>query len=90
MLRSGAEIASVELVCGTDLGKGWGRRMERDRDGRREFERGHEVRTGGGVEWRERVSATEGGVRPGEEARNTLSEQAMRAMAAQARRKTSG
>jgi hypothetical protein len=34
-VRSGAEVVSVELVGGTDLGKG--RWMEHDRDGRCEF-----------------------------------------------------
>jgi hypothetical protein len=35
--RAGAEVAGVELVGDTDLGRGKGRRMERGRDGRREF-----------------------------------------------------
>ena len=43
MTRSGAEVAGVELVDGTDLSKGSGRRMEHDRDGRRESRRGHVV-----------------------------------------------
>jgi len=35
MPRSGAEVAGVELVDGTDLGRGRGKRMEHSRDGRR-------------------------------------------------------
>jgi hypothetical protein len=35
-----AEVASVELVGGTDLGSGRGRWMERSCDGRREYGRG--------------------------------------------------
>jgi hypothetical protein len=56
MLRSGAEVAGVELVGGTDLGRGHGRRMEHDRNGRREYKRGQ--RRGGrdpsgeqGLQW---------------------------------------
>jgi hypothetical protein len=41
MLRSGAEVADVELVGSTDLGKGRGRRMERGRNRRRECGQGH-------------------------------------------------
>jgi hypothetical protein len=45
MLRSGAEVAGVELVGGTDLARGNDRRMERGRNGRREYIGG---RRGGG------------------------------------------
>jgi hypothetical protein len=37
-LRSGAEVAGVELVGDTDLRRGRGKRMEHDRDERRESE----------------------------------------------------
>jgi hypothetical protein len=40
MLRSGAELADVELVGGSDLGRGHGRRMERGHNGRRVYGRG--------------------------------------------------
>ena len=46
MLRSGAEVAGVELVGGTDLGRGRGRRMERSCDGSRESGRVHAARAG--------------------------------------------
>ena len=46
MPRSGAEVAGVELIDGMDLGKGRGRWMEHDRDGRCESARGHAVRAG--------------------------------------------
>ncbi|XP_066320140.1 uncharacterized protein [Miscanthus floridulus] len=46
--RSDAEVVDGELVGGTDLGKGRGRRMELDRDGRRESGRGHVAWAGGG------------------------------------------
>jgi hypothetical protein len=36
--RSGAKVASVELVGGTDLGRGRGRWMECGREGRCEYE----------------------------------------------------
>ena len=36
MLRSGAVVAGVELVGGTDLSRSRGRRIEHDRGGRRE------------------------------------------------------
>jgi hypothetical protein len=44
MSRSGAEVAGVVLIGGTDLGRGRSRRMERGRDGRREFGWGHAAR----------------------------------------------
>jgi hypothetical protein len=34
MLRSGAEVVDVELIGGTYLGRGRGRQMERDCNGR--------------------------------------------------------
>lgn len=37
MLRSGAEVADVELISVTDLDKGGGKQMERSRNGRREY-----------------------------------------------------
>jgi len=40
MLRSGAELAGVELVGGSDLGKGSGRQMESGRNGRCVYGRG--------------------------------------------------
>ena len=48
MPRSGVEVASVELVDGTNLGRGRGRRMERIRDRKRNFGWRHVVRAGGG------------------------------------------
>ena len=47
MLRSGAEVAGVELVGGTNLGRDRGRRMEHGRDGR--CESGSELASGGGA-----------------------------------------
>jgi hypothetical protein len=44
MSRSDAEVAGVELVGGTDLGRGRGRRMERGRDERCESVWGHTAR----------------------------------------------
>ena len=39
--RSGAEVVDVELVGGTDLDRGYCRRMERGRNGTCESVRGH-------------------------------------------------
>jgi hypothetical protein len=39
MLPSGAEVAGVKHVGGTDLGRGHGKRMERDRNERRKYRR---------------------------------------------------
>jgi hypothetical protein len=39
-LDASAEIAGVELIDSMDLDRSWGRRMERDRDRRREFVQG--------------------------------------------------
>jgi hypothetical protein len=39
--QSGSEVTGVELVSGTDLGRGRSKRMERGCDGRRESSRGH-------------------------------------------------
>ena len=47
MPRSNVEVARVELVGSTDLGRGRDRRMERGCDGRREFGQGHRVRARG-------------------------------------------
>jgi len=82
MSWSGAEVAGVELVGGTDLGRGRGRgrRMERSYVGRRESGLVHAAQ--GGPRGRLRV-------RPGADARSVLSEQATRAGAARARRKAS-
>jgi hypothetical protein len=40
MLRSGAEVAGVELIDGTNLARGHDSRNERSRNGRREYGRG--------------------------------------------------
>jgi hypothetical protein len=53
MLRSSAEVAVVELIGSTDLGRGPDRRMERGRNGRCEYKRGR--RDGGRDPYRERV-----------------------------------
>jgi hypothetical protein len=39
MLPSGAEVAGVKHVGGTNLGRGHGKRMERDRNERRKYRR---------------------------------------------------
>jgi hypothetical protein len=44
MSRSVAEVAGVEFVGGTDLGRGRDRRMERGRDGRCKSVWGHAAR----------------------------------------------
>jgi hypothetical protein len=41
MPQRGTEVAGVEHVSSTDLGKGHDRRMEHGRDGRRKYGRGH-------------------------------------------------
>jgi hypothetical protein len=76
MSRSDAEVAGVELVGGTDLGRGRDRRMERGRDEVRVCVGAH----GKGV-------AAEGEICPGVEVRSALSEQTG---AARVRRKGSG
>ena len=83
---SDAEIASVELVGDTDLGRG--RRMERGHDGKHESRWGHMAdagrprgASGGGT--------TNGGVCFGAEARSAMSEQTTRAGVARAWSKTS-
>jgi hypothetical protein len=60
MPRRGAELAGVEFGGGTDLGRGHGKWMERDRDERRESGRGHATR----VHDVSQASEGEGGVHP--------------------------
>jgi hypothetical protein len=47
MSRSGAEVAGVELVGGTNLGRGRGRWMEHDHDRRCKSGRGHAAQESG-------------------------------------------
>jgi hypothetical protein len=67
MPRSGAKVVGVELVDGTDLSRGRGRRMEHGHDGKRESGWWHTARAGA-------CGTDKDGVRLGGEACSVLNE----------------